>query len=158
VVNAIDPGFSIRPYLASDRDAVLLVFASNTPRFFAVSESEEFAAYLDASPADALVAVAVDDGIIGFGASYRRSAEEGGLAWGMVHAAWHSRGVGGALLRRRVAHLWSAGVERISVRTSQHSAGFFRQAGFDVAGVQPDGFAPGIDEVTMVLERPRGDD
>jgi GNAT superfamily N-acetyltransferase len=72
----------------------------------------------------------------------------------MVHRRWHRHGVGRALLDARIARLWALAMTQIRVHTSQHSAGFFARAGFAEVAVTPDGFAPGIDQVTMLLQRP----
>lgn len=50
----------------------------------------------------------------------------------------------------------SCGVFQIRVRTSQRNAGFFERAGFVATEVAVKGFAPGIDEVTMLLRGPTG--
>lgn len=144
---------TLRPYRPADRPAVLAIFASNTPEFFAESERGDVEVFLDAAERE-LCLVAIDgETIVGFGGAYCRTPQDGGLAWGMVHRAWHRQGVGRRLLDARIADLWSRGVTRITVHTSQHSAGFFASARFTVVESVADGFAPGIDHVTMRLER-----
>lgn len=149
--------FSLRPYRGADHDAVLAVFASNTPAFFAPSEALEFAAFLREPRSDLMVATSEAADTIGFGAAYCRTADEGGLAWGMVQRDWHRKGVGQALLDARVAHLRTRGVRQIRVHSSPYSAGFFSRSGFVVVAVVTNGFAPGIDQVTMRLHDLRGD-
>ncbi len=146
--------YTLRPYGATDHDAVREIFQSNTPQFFALSELDEFTAFLRAPQSELVVATSADGAVVGFGAAYCRSAIEGGLAWGMVHRRWHRKGVGRALLEARIARLWAQEMTQIRVHTSQHSAGFFRQAGFAEIAVTSDGFGPGIDHVTMLLQRP----
>jgi N-acetylglutamate synthase-like GNAT family acetyltransferase len=145
--------YALRPYGATDFDAVVEILQSNTPEFFAPSELDEFTAFLRAPQSELVVATSADREVVGFGAAYCRSAIEGGLAWGMVHRRWHRKGVGRALLDARIARRWAQAVTQIRVHTSQHSAGFFRQAGFAEIAVTPDGFGPGIDHVTMLLQR-----
>ena len=145
----------LRPYRDSDHATVLGIFKSNTPDYFAPSEAHEFRSFLSAPNSEFVLVAMVGTDVVGFGAAYCRSAIEGGLAWGMVHRDWHGRGVGRALLEARIALLWSHEVEQVRVRTSQHSAGFFARAGFSVVEVEAEGFAPGIDQVTMLLARPR---
>ena len=149
-----DEQYTLRPYGAMDTDAVLDILRSNTPDFFAPSELDEFIAFLRAPESELVVATSADGAVVGFGAAYCRSAVEGGLAWGMVHRQWHRRGVGRALLDARITRLWALAMTQIRVQTSQHSSGFFTRAGFAAVAVTPDGFAPGIDQVTMLLERP----
>jgi GNAT superfamily N-acetyltransferase len=150
--------YTIRPYAPSDAPACLAIFDGNTPRFFAPSERGEFAAYLAAPGGGLLVAEAPGAGVVGVGGYYLRaaggSAPEGGLAWGMVARAWHRRGVGGALLAARLDALWRQGAGAASVRTSQHSRGFFERAGFALVRAVPGGFGPGIDLVELRLPAP----
>ncbi len=147
------PRYTLAPYATADYGAVLEIFQSNTPDFFAPSELDEFIAFLEAPQSELVVARSAKGEVVGFGAAYCRSASEGGLAWGMVHRRWHRKGVGRLLLEARIARLWAQEVTQIRVHTSQHSAGFFRQAGFAAITVTPDGFGPGIDRVTMLLQR-----
>jgi GNAT superfamily N-acetyltransferase len=150
--------YTIRPYAPSDAPACLALFDGNTPEYFAPAERGEFAAYLAAPGGGVLVAEAPGAGVVGVGGYYLRASggplPEGGLAWGMVARAWHRRGVGRALLRARLDALWRQGAGAASVRTSQHSRGFFERAGFAAARVVPNGFAPGIDLVELRLRAP----
>lgn len=145
--------YTLRAYGATEYDAVIAIFQSNTPQFFAPSELDDFTRFLRAPDSELLVATSTAGTVVGFGAAYRRSDSEGGLAWGMVHRTWHRHGVGRALLEARIAMLWAQSVTQIRVHTSQHSAGFFARCGFVTVAVEPDGFAPGIDQVTMLLSR-----
>lgn len=72
------------------------------------------------------------------------------LAWGMVDAGWHRRGIGKRLLARRlerireVPHAWC-----VLLDTSQHSAPFFARFGFKAFRTIHDGYEPGLDKVFM---------
>ena len=152
--------FAIRPFAPPDTPACLALFDSNTPEYFAPAERGEFAAYLASPGGGLLVAEVPGAGVVGVGGYYLRRAataaggSEGGLAWGMVARPWHGRGVGRALLRARLAALWTLDARAASVRTSQHSRGFFERAGFVVIRALSDGFAPGIDLIELRLEAP----
>jgi N-acetylglutamate synthase-like GNAT family acetyltransferase len=67
----------------------------------------------------------------------------------MVERSKHRRGIGGLLLRWRIAAIEKSGVTTIRANTSQRSQGFFERHGFRVLRVVPDGFAAGIDRVEM---------
>ena len=74
------------------------------------------------------------------------------LAWGLVHAGWHRRGLGAELLRwrlariREVPHAWC-----VLLDTSQHTAPFFARFGFEPVRVLADGYQAGLDKVFMRL-------
>lgn len=147
--------FTLRAYAESDAPACLAIFDSNTPDFFAPGEREELASFLTAPRAMMLVAEDARGEIIGVGGYYLRDDRaEGALAWGMVRRAWHRRGVGRALLEARLDALWRLGAPVVSVRTSQHSRGFFERAGFAPSRIVADGFAPGIDLVELRFAPP----
>ena len=100
----------VQPYTRSHRAACLSIFDSNTPDFFASSEREEFAAFLDGMMCPFVVAVNVDGDIVGCGGYYRDEARDRtGLAWGMVARPWHRCGVGRALMEYRLAALKEMG-------------------------------------------------
>ncbi len=145
---------TIRAYRPDDLTAVLLLFDSNTPDFFALAERSDFAAFL-AEPRATLLVVESSPArtVIGFGGYYVQSDERaGGLAWGMISREWHRKGIGRRLLHARLTGLRRAGVERVRVRTSQRSRGFFERLGFVAVGEPtPNGFAPGIDLVELWL-------
>ena len=151
---SVDDGrYRLRLYGEMDYDAVLAIFRNNTPHFFAPSEIDEFIAFLRAPASECVVATSAAGVVVGFGAAYCRSAIEGGLAWSMVHRGWHRHGIGRALLDARIARRWALSMTQIRVQTSQHGAGFFAQADFAEVAVTQDGFAPGVDHVTILLQR-----
>ncbi|HEY5039871.1 MAG TPA: hypothetical protein VIJ93_12435, partial [bacterium] len=49
------PKWRFRSYQASDKDACLKVFDSNTPKYFLPQEREKFSVYLDEFPQDYLL-------------------------------------------------------------------------------------------------------
>lgn len=106
--------FSIRPYSALDRDAVLSVVASNSRELFAPAETQELEEFLGAPRSDLLMAASASGETAGFGGGYIRSPTNGGLAWGMVSRPWHRRGVGRALLDARIARLCRAACFRFA--------------------------------------------
>jgi predicted GNAT family N-acyltransferase len=142
----------LRPYRPDDAPVSMALFQSNVPGFFAASEAPEFAAFL-AEP-NAHFFVAEREGrVVGCGGAYVRG-RSGRLCWGMVEQGLHRSGVGAALLHRRLALLFEdSEVDQVELSTSQHSAGFFKRFGFSSVQTEPDGFAPGIDEVKMCLPR-----
>jgi len=142
-----EAAFALRDYRESDREACLAIFDTNVPKYFAASERQDFAAFLDDLPGpyfvieDASAVVACG----GF-ARYPSEPDVVALCWGMVAQDRHKKGLGQALLverLRRLAKTYRG--QDVVVYTSQHTAGFFARNGFETARVVRDHFAPGID-------------
>ncbi len=143
---------SIRLYTEEDYLPCLGIFDSNVPGYFAVTERIEFEQFLRMPNADFFV-VEREGIVIGCGGCYVRDAV-GRLCWGMIDNASHRRSVGSALLAWRLDRLFlDHGVSKTGLDTSQLSAPFFSRFGFEVDRVEQDGYAPGIDCVSMHLSR-----
>jgi len=121
------------------------------PRYFAPSELPEFEAFL-AAPGTNFVAEP-GGAVMACGGCYVRNGS-GRLSWGVVSQHHHRCSAGKALLAWRMNHLFSqADIFEIMIVTSQHTAGFFAHHGFRIAQQIADGFAKGIDQVSMRLSR-----
>lgn len=143
---------TFRPYAPGDADACLALFDSNVPAYFDASERAGFAGFLAAPTCPYLVGTAPDGALLACGGWFREPDEPalGGLAWGIVHGAWHGRGLGRQLLEVRMAALREMpGLDALVIRTSQHTERFYERAGFRATQRIPDGHAPGIDFVEM---------
>lgn len=149
----------LRDWRADDRDTGLALFDSNTPRFFAASERQDFIDFIDDLPGPYFVLEDADGRALGCGgyAIARNDASEAVLCWGMVRGDLHRGGLGSILLARRLARIAADPACRcVSIETSQHSCGFFARHGFVEIQRTVDGFAPGMDlvEMTLALARP----
>ena len=142
-----------RPYTASDRDACVEVFRSNVPKFFRDHELEEFTDFIDAFECPYFVVLS-DDEIIGCGGfGIEADSETASLCWGMVQQEHHGKRIGAYLLFFRLHEIaTSTDAKFVRLRTSQHTEGFFRRYGFSIESTEPDGFAPGLDDVEMRIE------
>lgn len=137
---------TFRPYAPADRDACLAIFDSNCPRFVAPVERADFESYL-AAPRGRYGVLCNDAGaVVGCGGiTFDRDGRHAHLAWGLIHAAHHRRGLGRAMTLERLR--WIAetpAVERVVMDTSQHTVGFYEKLGFQQTRVTEDGFAPGL--------------
>ena len=144
----------IRPYTPADRAACLGLFRGNVPRWFDAAEEADFTAFLDRLPGPYLVMTDDEDGALVACGGWARGRELASavLTWGLVRADRHGLGLGGRMLRARLEGIDSIGGFRtVEASTSQHSEGFFARYGFVRRSVEPDGFAPGLDRVYMVL-------
>jgi ribosomal protein S18 acetylase RimI-like enzyme len=143
-----------RSYRPGDFKACLAVFDSNVPRFFTPEERGEFASFLRALPGPYLVLRLEDREVVACGGhAVREGAEAGDLCWGMVRRDLHGQGLGAALMRLRIDALRAdSRVRHAELNTSQHTVGFYEGLGFHIVGVQPDGYARGLDRYEMRLD------
>jgi len=142
----------IRTYNSSDSEGCLKVFDSNERRYFAEEERAQFEEFLRAPPGIYYV-MDRDGELLGCG-GFAPEAEPGvvSLRWGLIRGDLHRRGLGRFLLFYRLREIGKlAGVTQVRMETTQHTAGFFEKAGgFKVTQVEPGGYGPGLDRVTMV--------
>lgn len=144
----------LRDWRADDRDIGLALFDSNTPRFFAESERQDFIDFIDDLPGPYFVLEDADGRALGCGgyATALSDASKTALCWGMVHSDLHRSGLGSILLAQRLARIVADRASRfVSIETSQHSCGFFARHGFVETRRTIDGFAPGMDLVEMTI-------
>lgn len=142
-----------RDYTARDFDACMALFDSNIDPFFLPEERPEFAAYLK-EPPEAFLVIEEQGQMIACG-GYAVSKE--GVAtfcWGMVHRAYHGKGVGRSLSEHRLALI--AGhpdVREVQLHTSQHTSGFYQKLGFVITDTKENGYGPGLHRQDMVLKK-----
>jgi predicted GNAT family N-acyltransferase len=147
----------VRPYAAADLAACLAIFDSNATQFFAREERQEFEAFLRALPeggaAATYLVLEVRGQVLACGGlAPDPAARQASLCWGMVKRSGHGRGLGRALTRARLALARSLpDIDRLTLATSQHTAGFYAGFGFALAAVTPGGFGAGLDRCDMVL-------
>jgi ribosomal protein S18 acetylase RimI-like enzyme len=147
----------IRGYAPADRAACLTLFDGNMPTFFAPDERAEFAAFLDAQATDWAFRIVERGGAIVACGGHRVAAdgETAGFCWGMVDRRLHRTGLGRILTQARLdAARATPGVRQVRLDTSQQTQGFYARFGFVVERVVPDGYAPGLDRVDMLLRWP----
>lgn len=79
------PDFSIRPYVPADRPVLLSLLALNIPTFFAPTEADDFARYLDSEREDYAVACEAER-IIGCGGiNYFPEERCARISWDVFH-------------------------------------------------------------------------
>lgn len=142
----------IRCYSTQDRPSCLEILASNTPEFFVRQDHDEYRAFLAELPGPYFV---VEDrsAIVACGGWAMDADNVAALTWGMVRRDRHRQGIGGELLRHRLDAIRCHGGARVvRVRTVQTVRRFFTRAGFTTVDVEPNGFGPGLNRVTMELQ------
>jgi ribosomal protein S18 acetylase RimI-like enzyme len=150
----------LRPYTPDDKEACLSLLDSNTPRFFAPHERDEFDPFLN-NPGDRYWVVEDGAGTV-IGCSGYWIVPETPVAlitWTMVARSWHGRGVGRWLLLTCLHHLCRMpAVQTVTLDTSQHITGFYeRVGGFRVHEITEDGYEPGLHKIEMRREITLGD-
>lgn len=140
----------IRPYSPTDRELLLGLLQLNTPTYFAPSEAQDFADYLD-NQANNYFVVELDEQIIGCGGFNTPDGPAiARLSWDIVHPQYQGNGIGSALTRYRLQEIRKIdGVKTVVVRTSQLVYPFYERFGFRVIDITRDFWAPGFDMYRM---------
>lgn len=137
-----------RPYREADRRAVLTIFESNLPDYFADDDRAWLVETLDEPDGPAFV-VEVDGILAAFGGyelweHYNKAL----LYWGMAARCHHRSGLGRLLLFERLLHVarFALPVTRyVTVDTSPLVSPFFQRCGFELTSRWPGGYRSGMD-------------
>lgn len=151
------PTAHLRPYTPADLPGCLGLFDSNSPLYFDRSERADYEQFLHdpADRGDYFVLEGEGGELLACGGVWVSPDGLGGLSWGMVRGDLHGQGLGTRLTVYRLEQLQQRPeVRHIRIDTSQHTEAFYARHGFVVTGRTPDGFAPGLDEVKMLLTLP----
>jgi predicted GNAT family N-acyltransferase len=147
----------IRPYAATDEQAVTELFKSNLAPYFVEEEEAELLAFLrgevSQSGAPYFVAELPDwPGLVAAG-GYAMNNPYAVLTWGMVERRLHGQGVGRAFTSFRIRECQRAypGTS-IEIGTSQHTEGFYHKLGFRTLSIEANKFGPNLHEVRMLLD------
>lgn len=144
----------VRRYTPQDRIGCLAVFDGNVPRYFNMTERDDFTVFLDSDAVAWSYQVVERHGQIVAcgGLAVDPKSCSAGLCWGMVANGLHRMGLGSLLTAARLKCARNTpGVEQVRLDTSQHTQGFYRRFGFVVEGIVPDGYGPGLDRWDMLL-------
>jgi N-acetylglutamate synthase-like GNAT family acetyltransferase len=140
---------TFRKYQPSDTEKCLELFRSNSAKFFAAYEEQEFIDYLgEAQPYFVLEQA---NQIIGCG-GYAFVETKAYLTWGLVHNALHGTGAGKRLLLERLNLIARhSETKEVLLDTSQHTFGFFEKLGFVTTKITEDGYTSGLHRYDMKL-------
>lgn len=143
----------IRPYIESDKNALIQLIEENVPLYFAPEEVEEYKRYLE-EEIDQYFVVEEAGQLIGAGGiNVLVKEKEGRISWDVVAPASQGKGIGRALLLYRLGILKKIpAVNCIRVRTSQVVYPFYEKYGFVTKQVQKDFWAKGLDLYDMEFE------
>ena len=145
---------TFRPYTPADAPACLELFDSNCPPSFHPSERAGYEEFLgDSEDRQDYWVMERGREVIGCGGVWVSPEGQGGLSWGMVRRDLQRQGLGRQLTAFRLERLRTRPeVRQVRLDTSQHTEAFYARSGFVAVERTENGFAPGLDEVKMLLE------
>jgi predicted GNAT family N-acyltransferase len=151
---------NIRLYNPSDRNACMMAFRSNVPKYFTLEEINDFEHFLnqlenpEESDKTLYYVLELENRIIGCGGfSLKEKVDAVTFSWGMVHQAYHKKGLGEELLRFRIREIKTRFPgKQIILDTTQFSYTFFERYGFKTVKVTDNFYATGMHRYDMVLE------
>lgn len=136
----------IRPYISSDKAAVLQLFDLNTPQYFNKTERAGLVHYLDNETEDYFVVEEQDEIVGAGGINYEPQAKSAVISWDIIKPSQQGKGIGRKLTQHRIQHInTKPDIEKIIVRTSQHTDKFYKKMGFKLLKVEKDYWAEGFD-------------
>ncbi|MGG5507406.1 MULTISPECIES: GNAT family N-acetyltransferase [unclassified Myroides] len=143
----------IRPYIESDKEALLQLIEKNVPLYFATEEIEEYKRYLE-EEIDQYFVVEENGQLLGAGGiNVLVKEKEGRISWDVIAPASQGKGIGRALLLYRLRILQKIpAIDHIRVRTSQVVYPFYEKYGFVIKQIQKDFWAEGLDLYDMYYE------
>lgn len=148
---------TISPYLPKYKDALIEIFKSNIPLYFAEEELEHFINFIDQLDSPFWVVLKnnsiVGAGGIGLNKSRKLlTTDTVTMCWGMIHRDLHKQGLGKALLEYRIQQAKELYPNvKIALGTTQHTYQFFEKYGFKSVEFQKDYWAKGLDLYQMEL-------
>lgn len=144
----------IRTYRISDKKPLIDILRMLTPEFFAPSEENDFREYLD-QQLDRYFVVEENEKVIGAG-GFNRGFDNGTsarISWDLIHPKFRGQGIGSELLGFRIDKLKKEGeLDKIVVRTTQHSYPFYQSGGFSLVAVEENFWADGYDLYHMEMK------
>ncbi|MEN5193334.1 GNAT family N-acetyltransferase [Sphingobacterium faecium] len=142
-------------YTAFYREKCIEIFKSNLPIFFDQQELRLFENFLDHHTPENYYLIKEGEQILACGGIFIDEIKgESSLAWGMVHAQHHKKGIGKLLTQYRLEIMKNCYPNKTYVlETSQHTAAFYEKNGFHTIAIVQDGFGKGIDQCFMKMEK-----
>ena len=142
----------IREYSNKDKPKVIELLRKNTPKYFDISEENDFENYLENEIEDYYV-FEENSKIIGAGGiNYFTEQKVARISWDMIDPRYQGNGIGKKLTKYRINHLNSnSKIESIIVRTTQLVYKFYEKLGFELEKVEKDFWAKDFDLYQMKM-------
>lgn len=154
----------IRPYTTTDKEACVQAFKSNVPKFFTVSEINDFSSFLDKFQNQEpklynykkihYYVVVLADKIVGCGGfGEKDDTDVITLCWGLVDSAFHKQGFGEKLLTYRLEQIQKIYPNApVWIDTTQYSYPFFEKFGFVTTKITNDFYEVGMHRYDMAFK------
>ncbi|WP_162428774.1 GNAT family N-acetyltransferase [Pontibacter pudoricolor] len=142
----------IRPYIPTDKPALIALLKLNIPQYFAETEETDFIEYLDEHLEDYFVMEEAQTIVGAGGINYFCSERLARLSWDIVHPEFQGKGIGTKLTQHRINHIRNnPTIDTVIVRTSQLVYMFYEKQGFALVHTEKDYWAKGFDLYQMRL-------
>lgn len=140
----------IRPYISSDQAAVLQLFDGNIPQYFDKTERAGLVHYLENETEDYFVVEEQGEIVGAGGINYEPQTKTAVISWDIIKPNQQGKGIGRKLTQHRIQHInIKDEIEKIIVRTSQHTDKFYEKMCFKFLKVEKDYWAKGFDLYEM---------
>jgi ribosomal-protein-alanine N-acetyltransferase len=141
----------IREYQNQDKSRLEHLMLLNVPQYFDRSEVDDFMRYLE-EERESYWVVEVDSQVVACGGVNFPDLKTGRISWDLVHPDFQGKGIGRLLLNFRLKFLKESACDRVEVRTSQFTEGFYQKNGFHTVFTKPNYWSEGYDLYHMERE------
>lgn len=145
---------TIREYTEADKNEVINLIRSNTPKFFAVEEEEDFKDYLE-SEIELYYVLLFNHKIVGCGGiNFFENKSVAKISWDIFHPDFQGKSLGSMLMKYRLGILdCNTSIQKVVVRTSQIAYKFYEKQGFKLILIKRDYWSIGYDLYYMEFKR-----
>ena len=141
----------IREYKNLDKLRLQHLMQLNVPQYFHRSEIDDFMHYLE-EERESYWVVEVDGQVVACGGINFPDVKTGRLSWDLVHPDFQGKGIGRLLLNFRLKFLKESACDKVEVRTSQFTEGFYQKNGFHTVFTKQNYWSEGYDLYHMERE------
>ncbi len=141
---------TIRSYKIEDRESLMKIFKSNTPKFFDREELQDFQEYLD-QRGDTYLTILYKGKIIGGTGYYVKESDASGrISWIFFHPDYSGQGFGKRVVVYCLDILRADPiVKKLVINTSQFACRFFEKFGYELVKIEKDYWGTGLDLYLM---------
>ncbi|MFL5753612.1 MAG: GNAT family N-acetyltransferase [Bacteroidia bacterium] len=134
----------IRAYTPADKPALIEIFNSNVPKYFAPEEQDDLHACVAETGVSYFV-LEKKGKVVGSGGIVVNEDDTVSICWGMIHNSYHKTGLGKQLLEFRLQKLKELYPGKdVIVNTSQATELFFTKYGFKTIYTENDYWSKGL--------------
>lgn len=139
------------PFTPEDTPQCLALFDENCPKFFAINERDDYAAFLHHSPKCYQLIYEDDALLAAYGLSDGKQQLERRINWIMVSPKAHGKGIGRTMMQQACAAARAQKVTKIVISASHLSAPFFAKFGAEEIRFTRHGWGHNMHKVDMIV-------